>query len=125
VCEEKESMELVRLAVFWEGNGGADGRVMDGADGEMYEEAEREREEKEWEKDVVNALESLKSVQVADGWVLFYGARTCAGVLMYVQTPIGPCVPFFAAAYHTESHCATVGVICWRASRWLIFQVVV
>lgn len=118
-------MELARLAVFWEGNGGADRRVVEGADGDMDEEAEREGEEREWEKDVVNALESLKSVQVADGWVLSYDAGMCAGLLMYVQTPVRSCISFFTAAYHTKSHWAAVGGICWRASRWLIFQVVV
>jgi nuclear pore complex protein Nup107 len=66
VCEEKESMELSRLGVFWEEKG----RVVDGADGEA-EDREKAKEEKEWEKEVVGALESLKTVQVADGWVFF------------------------------------------------------
>lgn len=67
VCEEKESMELARLGVFWEGNGDREG-VIEGEDQEQATaEAEREQEEREWEKEVVSALESLKTVQVADG----------------------------------------------------------
>ena len=76
VCEEKESMELARLGLFWEGNGGGEfwsgkgGAIVSGreTDGEA-EEREEEKEEREWEKEVVGALESLKMVQVADGWV--------------------------------------------------------
>jgi nuclear pore complex protein Nup107 len=69
VCEEKESMELAKLDVFWEDNGsivgGKGGVVTGGGDGDA--ELEREKEEWEWEKEVVGTLESLKTVQVADG----------------------------------------------------------
>jgi nuclear pore complex protein Nup107 len=67
-------MELARLGLFWEGNGGGEfwggkggaivsGREMDGE----AEEREEEKEEREWEKEVVGALESLKTVHVVDG----------------------------------------------------------
>jgi hypothetical protein len=69
VCEEKESMELARLGVFWEDDGGGEfaigkEKVVENAD------REAEKEKAEWEKEVVDALESLKTVHVADGWVL-------------------------------------------------------
>ena len=35
----------------------------------MAEQREAEKEESEWETKVVGALESLKMVQVAEGWV--------------------------------------------------------
>lgn len=59
VCEEKESEELSRLrGSFWEGGG------------EISSEAEskgEEMEEEDWEREVVNSLESLSAVAVDDG----------------------------------------------------------
>ena len=76
VYEEKEGVELARLGVFWEENGGGEsGGGKGGAiveDREVNGEAEQreaEKEESEWETKVVGALESLKMVQVAEGWV--------------------------------------------------------
>jgi nuclear pore complex protein Nup107 len=65
VCEEKESMQLAKLDIFWEGNGstvGGNGRLVTG---EMR--SRKGRKEREREKKVVGTLESLKTVQVADG----------------------------------------------------------
>jgi len=64
VCEEKESMELARLVAFWDC--GVEKEREGGGGGEVEEEGTGE-EEREWEKEVVGTLESLKGVQVADG----------------------------------------------------------
>ena len=84
VCEEKESMELARLGVFWEENGGGEfwggkgGAIVEGREmDEEVEQREAEKEENEWEKEVVGTLESLKTVQVAEGWV------SCCPVLKF------------------------------------------
>ena len=69
-------MELAWLGVFWEENGGGEfGGGKGGAivkDREVnwaVEQREVEKEESEWETEVVGTLESLKMVQVAEGWV--------------------------------------------------------
>ncbi|EEB92815.1 hypothetical protein MPER_08621 [Moniliophthora perniciosa FA553] len=66
LCDEKETMELTRLAF---------GKVAGGAEGlknvdKGVRTASRdliEAEEEEWEKEVVNTLEGLKSAHVEDG----------------------------------------------------------
>ncbi|TFK71838.1 hypothetical protein BDN72DRAFT_816969 [Pluteus cervinus] len=63
MCEEKQSMEMTRLGGdFWEGGPEA---VEKGVR-EVTKE-EEEVEEEEWEKEVVGALEGLKSVGVIEG----------------------------------------------------------
>jgi nuclear pore complex protein Nup107 len=63
-------MELMRLGVFWEAK-----------------EREEEREEREWEKEVVGALESLKPVSVTDGWVLSLSSFEVISVLTLHKPP--------------------------------------
>jgi nuclear pore complex protein Nup107 len=63
MCEEKESTEMFRLGgSFWEG--GLD--AVEKGVRAVSREAE-EMEEGEWEKEVIDALESMKSVAVEDG----------------------------------------------------------
>ncbi|KAF9469517.1 nuclear pore protein 84/107 [Collybia nuda] len=63
MCEEKESMEMSRLGgSFWEGGLSA---VELGVRTSSHEE--EEAEEDEWEKEVIGALETLKTVAVAEG----------------------------------------------------------
>lgn len=63
MCEEKESMEMSRLGgSFWEGGLNA---VESGV--RPISREEEEVEEDEWEKEVIGALETLKTVAVADG----------------------------------------------------------
>lgn len=71
MCEEKESSELSKLTEsFWEGNGlGSGGNHVAALD-----EA-GEAEEDEWEREVVNSLESLADVAVEEGYVLPLGQR--------------------------------------------------
>ena len=66
MCEEKQSMEMTRLGGdFWEsGPEAVEKGVRD------ISKEEQEVEEEEWEKEVVGALEGLKSVGVIEGFVL-------------------------------------------------------
>ena len=67
VCEEKESSELSKLTEsFWEGNGLGSGGTLDETE---------EGEEDEWEREVVNSLESLADVAVEEGYVLLPSQR--------------------------------------------------
>lgn len=62
-CEEKESSEMLRLSgSFWEGGLAA---VEKGT--KLISEDERAVEEGEWKKEVTAALDTLKTVDVADG----------------------------------------------------------
>jgi len=70
MCEEKQSAEMLRLdGGFWDGGlevvekGASTTEDAEGGPGEYDEGAE----EAEWEREAVEALESLGSVSVLDG----------------------------------------------------------
>jgi nuclear pore complex protein Nup107 len=68
MCEEKETMETMRLGgSFWEGGLAAVEKGVTAASRE-----EEEKEEEEWEKEVAGTLEGLKNIAVADGSVSFH-----------------------------------------------------
>jgi hypothetical protein len=112
-------MELTRLGVFWEANGGEFGGgkeravVEDGeADGEA-KEREEEREEREWEKEVVGALESLKTVSVTDGWVLSLSSFE----VILVLTLYWICIDPRQTMRSTFRSCISFWIVrgrCWR-----------
>lgn len=65
MCEEKQSMEMMRVGgSFWEGGLEA---VEKGV--RSISQDEEDAEEEEWAEEVVSALETLKTVPVLDGCV--------------------------------------------------------
>lgn len=64
MCEEKESMEMNKLGgCFWEGGKTA---VEKGVTF-VAEDKQEEEEEEEWQKEVFQVLEGLRTVPVEDG----------------------------------------------------------
>ncbi|KAF9002210.1 107-domain-containing protein [Cyathus striatus] len=70
MCEEKESMELQKIGgAFWDPplRSSSSATKIPETSTQAPEVEAREAEEKEWEKEVVGALENLKSIKVAEG----------------------------------------------------------
>lgn len=65
MCEEKLSSEIGRLGGFWEGGISAVEKARPTVTRE-----EEAAEEEDWEKEATDALETLGSIGVVEGWVL-------------------------------------------------------
>ena len=91
-CEEKESSEMLKLGgSFWEG-----GLVAIEKGVRALSEEEMEAEEDEWTKEVTSALDTLKTIDVAEGCVIrvalgrmatYVGRRTGQQLTMLSTSP--------------------------------------
>jgi hypothetical protein len=96
MCEEKQCSEMLRIGgCFWEA--GLDA-VEKGV--ERISREEEEAEEDEWEKEVVEALDSLKNVKVDDGYVYLPLLMLREILMRSLQPPCGSPIPRLSIAYH-------------------------
>jgi len=104
-CEEKESSEMLKLGgSFWEGGLPAiEKGVM------ALSEEEMEAEEDEWTKEVTSALDTLKTIDVAEGCVTWV-ALECMGT--YVGRCTGQQLTMLSTSPSSKSYW-TGRAPCW------------